>query len=679
MGEQTKTTTFSIEDIEVFLIAILLIALPITLLTSFANAYVTPKVVFLAGVVILLTIIKSVKSLVRGSVKMHVTNFDFPLLLMGVAYVASTFINKVNRIEAFFLPGTTTVIVSAVILYLSLSQISKKRRESVVEASLMVSAALLALVSLMEVAGIFRSMNGPAFMQTAGFSPIGGSLSAFIYFVSILPLGIAKVMRERSVGVKSFFGGMSVIIAIGVFVAGLNILPGRSTTPQLPGYTQSWNVLVDSLKNRPLLGVGPANYVAAFSQFRTIAYNQTDLWRIRFSDAQSFYLTVSTEVGLVGIAALILLFVTVARSFKKSEDHRQSKGPIVSVGIILVALALFPASIPLIVLFVTLLSLIAKTNEVNLGIMGAGNSLSAKLPVIVATLPIVAIAVAAAFFGVKIVSAEHTYKRSLDAVSQNEAKQAYDLMRDAIIANPYADRYRMSYAQLNLALSNAIAQNKDITDEDRTTVAQLVQQAIREAKAGVSLNPGRSTNWEVLARVYQAIIPLAKDADVYAVQSYRQAIALDPLNTDLRISLGGLIYARKDYESAARAFELAVSTKPDYANAHYNLAYAYRDKGNIEGAIQQMTAVLSLVDKNSKDYETAKKVLEELEAKKKTDGASGENLTAPGTTQDVLDPKLDLPEGSEPPAPEVSPTPAPTATPKASPNASPSATPTIEP
>ena len=56
-------------------------------------------------------------------------------------------------------------------------------------------------------------------------------------------------------------------------------------------------------------------------------------------------------------------------------------------------------------------------------------------------------------------------------------------------------------------------------------------------------------------------------------------------------------------------------------------------------------------------------------------------LSASGTTQDVLDPKLDLPEGSEPPAPEVSPTPAPTATPtpKASPSASPSATPTIQP
>jgi tetratricopeptide (TPR) repeat protein len=113
----------------------------------------------------------------------------------------------------------------------------------------------------------------------------------------------------------------------------------------------------------------------------------------------------------------------------------------------------------------------------------------------------------------------------------------------------------------------------------------------------------------------------------------------------------------KNYGDAVKVLELAVTTKPDLANGHYNLAFAYRDQKELEKAIQQMTLVLSLIeDKNSQDYQTAKAALEDFEKQRPTTPEGAETLTPPqGEEVPPLSPPLELPEESQPP--EVSPSP----------------------
>jgi tetratricopeptide (TPR) repeat protein len=269
------------------------------------------------------------------------------------------------------------------------------------------------------------------------------------------------------------------------------------------------------------------------------------------------------------------------------------------------------------------------------------------------------------FYASRALAAEVKFKKALDALVANQGTQTYDLMREAINTNPFIDRYHASYSQVNLILANAIAQNEDITDQDRATIAQLIQQAIREAKAVVTLNPQRAGNWELLASTYRTIIPFAQGADQFAVQTYNQSIILDPINPNLRIALGGLHYALGDYDTAIRVFELATFAKPDHANAHYNLAVTYREKGDIQKSINEMTLVLSLVDRDSDDYELVRTELENLEKRLPTEAAEGtETLTPPQPAEaPVIQPPLELPEEAEPPAtPEVSPSPSPTPT-----------------
>ncbi|MCH7730516.1 tetratricopeptide repeat protein, partial [Patescibacteria group bacterium] len=337
-----------------------------------------------------------------------------------------------------------------------------------------------------------------------------------------------------------------------------------------------------------------------------------------------------------------------------------------------------------------LLALAAKTHKVQALLSGqalptsetlsSSNSVS-KLPAIVVALPVI-IAVVLLFVNARrIIAAEITYKNALDALVQNEATLTFNSMREAINLNPRVDRYHASYAQVNLALANSIASKdpEEITDEDRASIAQLIQQAIAEGKATVALNPQRAGNWEVLASIYRSIIPFAQGADQFAIQTYKQAVALDPVNPSLRINLGGVFYSLQNYNDAIRAFELAVLAKPDLANAHFNLSAALRENGEIEAAVEEMKLVLALVDRGTRDYELSKQELEKLNEmlplperpeEEETIEATPETLTTPEAVEEAPIEPIELPEEAAPPETpegetetELSPTPTPTPTP----------------
>jgi tetratricopeptide (TPR) repeat protein len=82
-----------------------------------------------------------------------------------------------------------------------------------------------------------------------------------------------------------------------------------------------------------------------------------------------------------------------------------------------------------------------------------------------------------------------------------------------------------------------------------------------------------------------------------------QAIALDPVNPRLRLDLGGIYYALGNYQAAAQVFSQAVNLKPDYANAHYNLAQSLKQLKVDDQALAQLQLTASLVC--SQDSQTA--------------------------------------------------------------------------
>jgi tetratricopeptide (TPR) repeat protein len=611
----------------------------------------------------LLLLVKAIRVVLSGKLEFQVGSLDFPVLLLAASYLLSAILRTPNKMEAYLLPGTATSVIAGALLYYLINQLGLSQKKTVLT-FLLGSGAIYAILLLFAASGALTNIPGlPASLRSPAFTPDGGYLPVAIFLAVLLPLGIGTFVSEKDTlkKVVSLLFSLAALLALAVSI--YQMLPGKPYSPRFPGYAVSWNVAVDSLKQSPVLGIGPGNYITAFSRFKPISYNASDLWPVRFATGNNFYLTALTEVGMLGLAALALLIFSIYKSLRREVKEGQAanikaNAAVYSLVLFLVLMAIFPATVLLTVLLFIVLAFFAKTSPTSLHLTSVGaTGASSRLPSLIVSLPVIVAVLVSGFYMGRAFAAELSFKQGIDAQGRRDTQAIIEKVRGAIRLNPYVDRYHYTLSQISLVIARNLAQKQDLNEAERTTLTQLVQLSINEAKAAVALNLQRAGNWEVLAQTYRAIMPIAEGADNFAIQSYSQAVALDPLNPNLRINLGGIYYGMKNYGDAVKVLELAVTTKPDLANGHYNLAFAYRDQKELEKAIQQMTLVLSLIeDKNSQDYQTAKAALEDFEKQRPTTPEGAETLTPPqGEEVPPLSPPLELPEESQPP--EVSPSP----------------------
>lgn len=677
--------------VEKYIIYATVFLIPLSVFSLVSNAFVVPKLIVLVYGVALALIVRCLRTIISGKLDLKISNFDLPVLLIMLSYTLSAILRTPNKMEAFLLPGTATAFIGAAFLYILINQLSKEDKKNL-SILLIVSGAIYSFLTIISFTGVLKDINQiPALLRVTSFSPDGGYLPSAIFLISLIPISIGNFLTEKQSGKKSLLGLGLLIIAVGLLVSIYNMLPGKAFTPRFPSTAISWSIAVDSLKNSPILGVGPGNYLTAFNRFRPIEYNATDLWALRFTTANNFLFTHIAETGFLGLAAFSILLYYLYKNAKKDLKEQKlvnwgfpAMSDLLSLVIMTLAFLTFPATVLLAILFFIYLSFYVTSKSTSLDLTAkasqessaAVNQVTTRFPALLLTIPVIVSIIYLSIYSSKIVRAEYKFAKASNYLIQNKAQETYDTMREAISLNPYVDRYHSTFSRINLLLANSIANNiqqqgKTATDQERATITTLIQQAIAEAKSAVALNSLRSGNWEVLAQTYRAIIPLAQGADAFAAQSYRQAIALDPLNPNLRIAFGGLYYAAKDYDTATSIFELAVATKPDHANARYNLAFALNEKGNLDRAITEMTTVLSLIkDKEGEDFKIAQKALSDMQAKKAATTETGKELNPPTSAEEPkIKPPIQLPEGSEPPqapispAPEEATTPSPTATP----------------
>jgi len=651
----------AVDTIEKYLIIATVLLVPLAVSPFFPNYFTTTKIVLLVGLISLALIFKFAKTIINGTFTWASTIFDFPLLLLGGAYLVSAVWQTPNKLEAFFVPGNATVVLSAVLFYFLLNQIENSKK--LVKAALAISATIFSGVTIFTTFKLYTFLPFlPTVIKNVNFNLEGSAISGAIFLASVLPIVLNFALNQKKISIKILS-----ILALAIIVAGtaasvVQALPtGSQVSVNLPSLQTSWSITIDTLKESPLLGIGPGNYLTAYNLYRPLTANNSSTWNLRFTSARSAYLTIVTETGLLGLAALIILFSVI---YKQAKHHfsRLGKGvspedviahteTYLSLMIIIVLLLIFPATSTLLLLFTIYLSLVASPQISTLDMTAKADTHTSHFPAVLLSIPFIGAVIALMFYSYTAVLGEVDYNQALRAIAKNDGKTAYNTLIKAVNTDSYVDRYHLSYAQVNLALAGTLAQNQNLSDTDKSTISQLVQQAIREGKAAVTLNSQRSGNWATLANIYQTIIPLAQGADQYAIDTYTQAITLDPLNPDLRINLGGLYLTLNKNDQAIQVLDLAVAVKPDYANAHYNLAAAYKAKGDTADAKTELTTVLSLLDKNSADYQKAKTDLDNIGSAEITPPAAS---PAP-TTVPAITPAIELPQEATPPA--ASPTP----------------------
>ena len=348
--------------------------------------------------------------------------------------------------------------------------------------------------------------------------------------------------------------------------------------------------------------------------------------------ASNYYLQLLATTGIIGLGFYVFLILRTTTLFRRAlrfaSDSSWKTSATASVGttlFFLIAQLFIPISLTYIFMTFVLFSISIAVfrqlgsplvHEANIDLVASSESQSHStiLPWIV--LPVfITISSLGTYFFVQNYRGELAYKKAIDGVSANNAQNTINALISAMDINPNSDTYRIAYSQINLTLAINLSNKKDLTDEDRTVITQLVQQSVQEAKNAITLNPTSASNMENLANIYRNLLNLTEGADAWTIAAYRQAVNLDPLSPNLRIALGSVYYALKNYDEAIKYFQQAVDLKPDFANASYNLSASYREKGDFQNAFNAMQSVVNNLDKSSPDYVKAQSELDELKTK----------------------------------------------------------------
>ncbi len=635
---------------------------PIFILPFTQNFYDTNKWILVLTTSLLIGLFWTIRLVASGTAIFDFTSTAKSLVWLTGAGLISLALASSNQVEALLSPFGPVTFAALAIIAIGASHALNHQAKSILRFLLIGSSFGGAVVAIVQFLGFTKPLlSSFPYIADPRWTPWGSSITLILFFILTLPLLVSDLwwaMEHRRISQSLIFGLLAVTVVAGLSLTVYQLLPiwQRMLLPLPAG----WAITLEVLKNPrwALVGAGTENFIRAFTAGRPLNLNTSPVWDILFTTNSSLLLHLTATWGLVGTAAVLIFLKNLLRTagFSHIAAPRER---VDALSVALVVSAIFillaPPSLLLLVATVTLLLLKERSSE-NYSTRGLIPSSFAWLRWGFGAI-LLGVIVAVGYGAARAYAAEVTFFKSLVAAQKGLGQDTYNLQIQAINLNPKISRFHIMYSQTNLALVGAIAQGvgakepKVLTDNDRQLIATLIQQAIREAKLGVTTAPGNALAWENLANVYQNLISVAEGADAWTIASFQQTIALDPTNPLLRLNFGGIYVGSKNYDRALEQFSAAAGLKPDYTNAYYNLANVYKLKGDTPQAIAALEKTLSLLKPENNDYFKAKN---ELEALKMASSPPPQplqtqtDLTKPPTLQPLVVPPLELPSSAGP-------------------------------
>jgi len=116
-------------------------------------------------------------------------------------------------------------------------------------------------------------------------------------------------------------------------------------------------------------------------------------------------------------------------------------------------------------------------------------------------------------------------------------------------------------------------------------VAPLVNDALRERRDQAELSADDWYRWGC------EVEPAGPEQ---ALESYRQALEIDPGHAQAHVNLGRLLHVRGDLDGALRHYEQALARDPRDPTAQFNLGVVQQDRGNVPAALEAYRRALAI-------------------------------------------------------------------------------------
>jgi len=462
--------------------------------------------------------------------------------------------------------------------------------------------------------------------STAGypfFTPIGSPMGFLVFCILVAPISISialHALKENKEVIAAVSVVTSVLTVLGIGIAivkfgSLSYWKMLHLPTGLMFVRASWDSIVHFL-----FGVGPERFFEIFSLHRPASLNMTPAWDIGFSVNASLLLHIGSTLGIVGVLSFIVLCVGLWTGWSGHPVTR-----IQAALCILLAFFVPPTLIFIIVCTIFLLS--SETPQpVKSELQGLGRLVG---------IPLFLIIVISLYGLFRWYSGELLVYEALRASNTGNGTKTFILQERALKTNPMNPGFHMALSQTAILLAEGIIKNApqtsstmpDLSNEDKTLLTNLTSRGIQEAKLAITLSPSSVYTWVNLARAYQVLIGIAKDSDTWAIAAYQKAMTLDPTNPVLHLDLGGLYMSIEKYEDAGKEFIAALYLKPNYIDAFYNLAHAFRQKGDWDNAVKSLEQTKLLFKRGSPDEQKIEEEIIAILEEKKVQGSSNQPTT----------------------------------------------------
>lgn len=630
-----------------WLIIAIVALLPIFFVPYIINPLINSKLILLLSFAFINALAFIVYSLKKKSWEFIRTPLTLPLVGFAILVVISSLVS--HQYPSKQLLGMGGAYLSFVSIVLLMPVLIKNKFNRWFILSNNIVALILSVLSIFQLFGLgiaplINRLSVLELPNTLAFSLSGASFIT-VQFLSVILL--SNIFDQKNWKNSLFLKVTTAIIAIALGINIWAILPGGEAKFQSLSLTASANIAKDSLTftKNALFGYGPDSYGNAYNILKPIWINGLNYWKFTFDSAFNLPLTIVVSVGLIAFLVYLLFLWKTFVVLKKSNDQE----PFLKAFILGALVWQFFAPVNLVMLAMLAIALAFFINShqdqykrVSFNVhrlsdlLNRGKLMKIRRYVFVTSnIAILGFLALGFYVSAKTFVAYHMLYKSNVSVTKNEVAKAYDYHKDAKILAPQIDMIRRSYSLINLQIAIALSNKADITPAEQEQVLQLVNQAIREAKAATVLDPYNYQNWSVLAQIYMQLLNTTDQAMQEAFNSLAKAATYNPSNPEIRLALGQLFLSVNRLSEAINFFDQTIERKPDLFVAHYYLAQAFKANNQLQEAKSALISGLNLLNKDSEEYKVVEKELNVLISQLEGNAAAAEQTKELAPTNSI--------------------------------------------
>jgi predicted Zn-dependent protease len=142
-----------------------------------------------------------------------------------------------------------------------------------------------------------------------------------------------------------------------------------------------------------------------------------------------------------------------------------------------------------------------------------------------------------------------------------------------------------------------------------------LDRALALCENGIKITPLAATLWDTLGQIYTFETGL-KNYD-RALACMQRGLSLDPNNTMITFHLGGTLVKRGNFDDGIPFLKTTIRNQPQIVDAHKFLAYAYKGKGQLREAVDELNIYLKL-QPNAPDFARLSKDVQDMRAQLQT-------------------------------------------------------------